>query len=293
MPRLFRPGAIAFVWGAALAAFAQSFYPTGVVEVPGYPISPPRFVLGESLSYEFRWNGIRAAEGEIVAAANPVNSDQFHLRAAGRTVGLARLLWKMEDSAESFCWINTLKPELFRLEVREPSLRYDLEVFFDHAAGRAAARKIRGEKVKPREIEFHYAYDPLSLVFLVRSLEWKAGDERRFELVDGQDRYLLILQAVAEEEIKVPVGVFPAVKFIPALIELPRRLIGETPTFFERLRRREAQKTPLIQTFEFWMAKDIPRPFLRVRSDAWIGHVDMELTRISYPGDSTVENLAP
>ncbi|OGP58833.1 MAG: hypothetical protein A2V67_19140 [Deltaproteobacteria bacterium RBG_13_61_14] len=271
-------------WGLAFPLRAQVPYPTGAVEVPVYQIPKPSFALGESLHYDFSWSGIRAGEGEISVSPGPEGSNSFHLQAKASTVGLARLLWKMEDSVESQCLVQNLKPATFLMHVREPSLRYELEVRFDHARGVATSIKTRSGKVKQREIEFHNAYDPLSLAFFIRSLDWKAGDERSFEMVDGQDRYLLVLRAVAEEEVTVRVGTYSAVKFVPILIELPRRLAGETPPFFERLRLRESQKSPVVKTLEFWMAKDGPRPLLRVRSEAWIGHVDMELTIIKNPG---------
>jgi len=285
MHRRYRVCWLVLTWGLAFSLRAQVPYPRGAVEVPIYRVSQPSFALGENLHYDFSWNGIRAAEGEISVASAPGGSDRFHFQATARTVGLARVLWKMEDSVESECLADNLKPETFWMHVHEPSLRYEMEVNFDHAGGLATSTKTKSGKVKEREVEFHYAYDPLSLAYFIRSLDWKAGDERSFEMVDGQDRYLLVLRAVAEEEVTVRVGTYSAVKFVPILIELPRRLAGETPPFFERLRLRESQKTPLVKTIEFWIAKDGSRPLLRVRSEAWIGHVDMELTIIKNPGD--------
>jgi len=268
-------GLIFLGWVLSRPLPAQVPYPQGTVEIPVYPVAGPVFLSGESLHYEFSWNGLRAAEGEISVCPDPQAADRFHFQGRSRTVGLAGKLWRMEDTVEAWSSSRNFKPTSYLLHLREPAIRYDREVIFDHAAGLAKSRRLGEGEV--RELEFRNAFDPLSLLFVIRSLEWRAGEERRFEVIDGQERYLLVLRAVAEEEVKVPVGSFAAVKFIPALILLPRRLQGETPRFFERLRRRESQRPALVKTLEFWMAKDPPRPVLRVRSEAWIGHVNMEL----------------
>ena len=279
-----RAGWIIVFGGLSLPARAQIPYPQGAVEIPTYRLERPAFSLHESLHYEFSWNGLRAAEGEIDVSPDPENPGQIHLQAQSHTVGLARVLWKMQDGVETWSSRENLKPVTSVLHAREPTIQYDRKVVFDHQAGRATSWKVWGGEPKERELEFRNAYDPLSLLFVVRSLDWQAGQERRFELVDGEERYLLVLRAVAEEEVKLKLGTFPALKFSPALIRLPRRLQGETPRFFERMREREAQRSQLIKTLNFWIAQDPPRPLLRVRSEAWIGHVDMELTEESEPG---------
>jgi len=264
-------------WGIVLPGQAQVPYPQGAVEVPFYRLVRPAFSPGESLHYEFSWNGLRSAEAEIAVVSDPAAPDQIHFQAQSRTVGLAGMLWKMRDGAETWSSREDLKPSICLLHVREPTFKFDRKVVFDHQLGTATSRKSSSGEERERVLEIRNAYDPLSLLFVVRNLDWKAGDERRFEVVDGEERYLLVLRALAEEQVTGRVGTFQAMKFSPALIRLPRRLQGETPRFFERLRLREAGRPQLIKTVEFWIALDPPRPLLRVRSEAWIGHVDMEL----------------
>ena len=271
-------------WGAALPLRAQVLYPQGAVEVPVYSLERPAFPRGESLHYESSWNGLRAGEGEISVTVDPAAPDQIHFQGQSRTVGLAGLLWKMRDGIETWSSPENLKPSICLLHVREPTIQFDRKVVFNHQLGTATSQKLGGGEAHARVLEIRNAYDPLSLLFVLRSLDWKAGEERRFEVVDGEERYLLVLRALAEEPVTVREGTFRAIKLSPVLIRLPRRLQGETPRFFERMRLRESQRPQLVKTLEFWIALDPPRPLLRVRSEAWIGHVDMELVGQSRPG---------
>jgi len=267
-----------WLWGMAWPLGAQVAYPQGAVEVPVYPISRPAFSLPESLHYAFSWNGLRAAEGEINVSLDPENRSQVHFSAQSQTVGLARVLWKAQEGMETWSSRQTLKPANALIHSREPTLQFDRKIVFDYRAGTMTSWKLGQVEPRQKVLEFRNAFDPLSLLFVLRSLEWQPGMERRFEVVDGENRYLLVLQALAEEPVKVAAGTYPAVKLSPTLIPLPRRLQGETPRWFERLRVREAQRPQMIKTLEFWISQDPPHPLLRVRSEAWIGHVDMELT---------------
>lgn len=271
------------LWGMAWPLWAQVTYPQGAVEVPVYPLSRPGFSLPESLHYAFSWNGLRAAEGEIDVSQDPEHPGQVHFSAQSHTVGLARVLWKAQEGMETWSSRQTLKPANALIHSREPTLQFDRKIVFDHRAGTMTSWKLGEEEPREKVLEFHNAFDPLSLLFVLRSLDWQVGMERRFEVVDGENRYMLVLQVQAEEPVKVAAGTFAAVRLSPTLIQLPRRLQGETPRWFERLRVRESQRPQLIKALQFWISQDPPYPLLRIRSEAWIGHVDMELSGSPLP----------
>jgi hypothetical protein len=266
-----------------LLALGPAPYPQGPVTFERYRFDPSTVRPGERSVYRFSWNGIDAARAEFLLSKDPKHPGRICARVDAETVGAAALLYIARDWASSCMAPDTLKPNSFSLHIRETLDHYDMNTSFNHEQGTAARVKHTLTRTTERSFEFSNAFCPMSAAMLIRSLPWKTGDERGFEIIDGDERYLLVVRAEEEAEVTVPAGTFRAVRIQPSIFVLPQERTRETRRYFDRQKARDEKRTADMTSFTLWMDADPPRPFLKARSDVYFGHVDMELAEFYSP----------
>ncbi len=260
-----------------LLALGSAPYPKDQVSFEVYDHDRSVVRPGESAVYQFSWNGVDAAEATFEIAADPNRPGYICAELLGKTIGAPSLIYQANDSINECMTADGLKPDKYSIRIRESLDYYDMEVEFDHGAGEADKEKQTRDQREEKTYEFTNGFGPVSAAMLIRSLDWEVGDERRFEIIDGNGRYLLVFKAVEEGQITVPAGTFAAIRVEPSVFRMPSDRAREQPYYWERLRKKDAEALTMIKSFEFWMAKDPPRHFLKARSDLYFGHVDMEL----------------
>lgn len=263
-----------------LLALGPAPYPTGPITFTPHTPDPKVVPPGERLKYRFSWNGINAAEAVWTTRAAPGRPGWLTSRADGTVIGYPSTLYRANDYVTACVRADTFKPEAYSIRIRESLDFYDMTVTFNHTAGLASRVKIYPNKTTRNTFEFTNAYDPIGLALLIRSLPWKTGDVRRFEVIDGNSRYLMVVQGGPLENVTVPAGTFRAIRLIPSIFELPDERVRETAKYFAKQKRKDMNRTADMTSFSFWMALDPPRPYLRVRTDVFFGHVDMDLVEI-------------
>jgi hypothetical protein len=266
-----------------LSALGPAPYPTGPVEFEVYEFEQGLFKTGEKAVYEFTWNGIRAAQGTMTISEDPDRPGWICGKAEGKTIGAPALLYRANDWASSCLDPKTLKGGLFQIQIRESLDYYDMTVKFDHEKGAADRVKKRRTKTTEKKFEFTNAFCPVGAAGLIRSLPWKLGDERSFEVIDGNERYLLVMAVAEEGEITVPAGTFKAVRFQPSIFEMPKKRQRETAGYWKKRERKDQSRIADMTSFSFWMASEPPRPFLKVKTDVYFGYVEMQLVEFKHP----------
>jgi len=275
-------GTIVFDPGA-LWALGSAPFPTGKVEFDTYQIEPDVVRPGEVAEYVFSWNGFDAARATISVTEDPNRPGWICARADGKIIGAPARLYKGKDSVNSCMKADDMKPDHYSIRIRESLDYYDMSVTFNHDNNIALKQKKSKRKQSEKYFEFDNAYGPVSLALLIRSLPWQVGDERRFEVIDGNGRFLIVIRAVAEENVRVKAGTFKALRIEPSIFKMPSKRDRENAGYWARQQRKEKEKISLIKSFTMWMAKDPPRHFLKIRTDVYFGHVDMELKSYNTP----------
>jgi hypothetical protein len=264
-------------------ALGPAPYPTGPVSFQTYKFDSATVRPGEKSVYKFTWNGIPAAQAVFAITSDPKRPGFTCARADAQTIGAAALLYRAQDWTSSCMNAATLKPDAFTIQIRESLDYYDMSTRFDHGKGKACRVKKSMTRQTEKSFEFTNAFCPMSAAMLIRSLAWKPGDQRSFEVIDGNERYLLVVRAVEQAEVTVPAGTFKAVRLEPSIFEMPGERARETKHYWERQEQKDRNRTADMTSFTLWMAADPPRPFLKARSDVYFGHVDMELAQFYSP----------
>ena len=103
-------------------------------------------------------------------------------------------------------------------------------------------------------------YDPVSASYLLRSLDFKVGDRLEFNLFGGHHRYLLTLDVVNQERIKVKAGQFNTYKIECQMVKRP-----------------PLKDDGYVYRATGWISADEKRILVKAKSKAWIGSVYVEL----------------
>jgi len=246
-------------------------------------IPPPKPELninfaGEYLKYEVRWLGIRSGEAELWVKEENGN---YKIKGISKTVGLARVLWRMDDWIELEA-TKDLKPIVYKLHLREPTIKADQTMVLDPESRQAISERnwINISKTRIRKLDFYQGFDPATLAGLVRTLNWEPGEKKFFELIDGSDRYLVLVEAGPIEQVKTRFNTYQAIRLTPYLFELPHKIDKESTALVEKIEKKMAMKN-LAEDVYIWMALTGTRPFVKIWGKAFIGEVEIELVAIS------------
>ena len=266
-----------------LIALGPEPYPTGPVSFETYTPEPGVVQPGEFAIYQFSWNGIPAARAWVEVRNDPERPDYICAGGEGNILGRVAALYQAEDSISSCMNATTFKPDQYSIRIRETLTHYDMVIKFDHEAGIADRQKKYRRKTTEKQFHYTNAFCPASVFLYVRSLPWRPGDKRRFEVIDGNERYLLVVEAKEIRKIKVPAGEFRAIRLEPSIFEMPRDHRRESASWWERQKEKDKQRIKLISSFELWMATEAPRPVIKMVADVFFGKVEMNLTEFTAP----------
>jgi len=255
-------GAAAAIWLLPLLGRAQE-----VPEITPLNLEPCPFKNGERLEYEFGWNGIPAGRAVTTVRQDTVNNTTvLRLRTETQTTGRVRMLWKMDDWAESIVHPQTMKPLGFIIHQEEAGIRSESAVEFNRGEKVAKINRIYKSDRKLKTVNFMDAYDPISLAFLLRCVKFKVGDKKVFELIDGNNTFRVTFDVVATEPISIALGNFAAYKLQPGFIEVPP----------------PANPAPkILYRAYLWIDIEPPHRLLQVKSKIMVGNVYGELVKIS------------
>ncbi|MGH7775058.1 MAG: DUF3108 domain-containing protein, partial [Candidatus Binatia bacterium] len=103
-------------------------------------------------------------------------------------------------------------------------------------------------------------FDPITAVYLARSLDFKVGDVLQLDVFGGKSRYLVVLEIASKERVALKTGEFDAYKIIPRVTNITRSGYAG--------RVREAT---------VWISADEKRKPLKLVSQVFIGSVNIEV----------------
>jgi hypothetical protein len=271
--------------GLILVLFAVAFSDGGQVlpikpeAVPAYQPKYYPFEGGEKAVYRGSWNGLfSVATAEIYATPTVVGGRQvYKVRVEAKTSRALDLIWKMRDTIQSTFDAKALNPSSFSFHQRENSRIIDTEARYSESTKRwVVNRQQVGKRRKSYEFESENTLDPLTAVYLARSLDFKIGDRLYFKLFGGRYRYLLELHVEGKEPVTLASGkTVEAYKIIPRLQNLTKR------GYAERLNEGVV-----------WISADERRLPIKLSSKIIFGSVYVELIEDKHATQSTATGPA-
>ncbi|GAK50052.1 hypothetical protein U14_01277 [Candidatus Moduliflexus flocculans] len=199
---------MACFFGAALAVVSGL---ATLIIVPAASITPdmsPPFTPGERLVFSLNWQGISAGKAELITMPITTLSGEpaYHFVLTARTNGFIDNFYKVRNRFEAFADMTLTRSLLFKRNQREGDFRRDVDVHFDWKRGEAQYTT-KTKKRAPIPLE-DGTFDPLSVLFYVRTLSFAEGAEVKRYVTDGKKSVEGVMRIVKREKITVPAGTY-------------------------------------------------------------------------------------
>ena len=278
LPSTIKALALATLFMTAAHAQEAAKVPTSV------PLYQPKFYPyenGEKASYRASWNGVSVASAEI--ETTPVTFEgrnSYRVRIDAKTSKGLDLIWKMRDTITSVFDAKSLAPSRFVFSQRENSRMIDTEAKFNQKEKKWVVNRWQ-EGRKPRVYDFdsNNTLDPITAVYLARSIDFNVGEKLFFNVFGGRNQYLLEFNVEKKEPVELESGVvIQAFKLVPKLTNLTKKGYAG--------RVKEAA---------IWVSADERRLPVKFWSRIFAGNVYMELVQdqTGLQSATTVDSAGP
>ena len=213
--------AIAVVLGSIAGYAGQAGEP--MIKPESVPVYQPKIVSfesGEKEVYRASWNGmISVATAEVRTVPTVVDGKKvFQVRIEAKTSKMLDLIWKMRDTISSTFDAKGLSPLRYTFNQKENSRVINTDARLDPTTKRwSVNRQQFGKRAKIYEFESQNTLDPITAVYLARSIDFKVGDRLYFKVFGGRYQYLLELFVEKKEPVALESG-----KTVDAFRVIPR-----------------------------------------------------------------------
>jgi hypothetical protein len=219
----------------------------------------PAFEEGETLDYTVQWMRITGGTARMTIA--PSGDDMYRITSVAKSSGGLSRIVKVRDEIETFVArsdFSTLR-YIKRLDERGDKME-EVTTVEDGVATRKR-KKIKKVPV-PRPV-----YDPISVIYFMRTLDLTPGKKYEFTLIADGKVYTVEARIVRREKLQTPAG-----KFDTVVVE-PRMTAGGV----EREER-----------LHVWYSEDERHLPVRIRTEVKFGSVTATL-RSAQPGVTSID----
>ncbi|MGZ9257152.1 MAG: DUF3108 domain-containing protein [Candidatus Binatia bacterium] len=221
---------LALIIVVGLLAGSASQAGEATIKPENLPVYSPKFYPfenGEKEVYLATWNGLfSVATAEVTTTSSMVDGKKvYQVRVDAKTSKALDLIWKMRDVISSTFDAKSLAPSHFLFRQRENSRIIDTEAKLDlHTNRWAVNRQQHGKPTRIYQFDSQNTFDPVTAVYLARSVDFKVGDKLYFKIFGGRYQYLLELFVEKKEPVELPSGkTVEAFKIVPRVQNLKKR----------------------------------------------------------------------
>lgn len=226
--------------------------------------------MGQERAYEDgEWFKFRVHYGFITAgyATLEVNDEVlggkevFHVKGYGKTTGISRAFFKVEDDYQSYIDKETDRPYRFIRNIDEGGHTKDIQIDFDHATGKAL---VNNKKHKSQEwVDFPKdAQDMVSAFYYLRNRLDVSNIEEGYtidmNMFFDKENYKFRLRFLGREVLRTKFGKVPTLKFRP--------YVQSGRVFKEK------------ESLTVWVSDDQNRMPILIKADLAVGSLKASLT---------------
>ena len=234
------------------------------------PFTPGSFpeLRPVSVKYNFGWNGITAASGDLRFTKTPEGHLQFDV--TGGSTGLARSLWEYDTKHTALSDARTLRPiRVDEVEtIRGKQLITALTFTPEGVTSLREERKGTETKSKTRRFEFPDLLSLNSALLYQRTQPLKDGAVQRFVVYPSTSAYLCTITVAGRDRVSVPTGTYDAIKLDLKLDKVSKK--------------RELQPHKKFRSATIWLSDDADRLVLRIETKIFVGTVFAELQSVQF-----------
>ncbi len=253
-----------FLLGFAFCSVAEAATPAWESTVTKDP--PGSFPEPKALhaTYNVGWSGLTAATGDVSFSRE---GNRFQFDGTGRTIGLARALWRYDVTFKSQADASSLRPLETTQNESFCSKKIATHLAFN-SNGVTRTRTENGKEVNPKTFNMPYLNDLLSAVLYLRSQPLKEHSTYKVVVYPTTSAYVATVTVRGREHLKVRAGSYNAIKMDLQLSKVNKELGLEPHKKFRKA--------------TIWISDDANRLVLRVEAQIFIGTIFTELQSVKF-----------
>jgi hypothetical protein len=217
-------------------------------------------------TYVYGWSGITAATSE--AFFHRGDQQTFVLEGRGRTVGLARVLWRFDLNYRSAANAQTLRPiEAHQVETaRGKRIETNLK-FSDEGVSRS---RTEGNHATPtmKDFAFENLHDLHSAFLYLRSQPLHDHAVYRIAVYPANSAYVATITVAGRERVRVRAGNYNAIR-----LDLKLQRVNK---------KNELEPHRKFKRATIFVSDDNDRLLLRIESQIFVGTVTAELQSVHF-----------
>jgi len=217
-------------------------------------------------TYAYGWSGITAATSEVYFHRG--DQQTLVLEGRGRTVGLARVLWRFDLNYRSVANAETLRPlETHQVETaRGKRVETNLKFSDEGVSG----SRLESNHATPalKDFTLENLYDLHSAFLYLRSQPLRDRSVYRVAVYPANSAYVATLTVVGREHVRVRAGNYNAIK-----VDLKLQRVNK---------KNELEPHRKFKRATIWLSDDNDRVLLRIESQIFVGTVTAELQSVRF-----------
>lgn len=223
------------------------------------------FKAGENLEYVVQYGIFNASYASLKLTNEKLDGRDFLLASGyGKTIGLARLFFKVEDYYSSYFDDTSVTPYFFKRNIYEGGYTKNLEIKFNLELKNATVNDIKNQTVKTISTEENVQDLISSLYYLRKNFSEEkvvVGESFKINMFYDSKNRELPLKYLGKEIINTKFGKIECLKFMPT-------------TSRSRIFKGEGSIT-------IWLTNDKNRIPIRVKADLLVGSIKADLEKFS------------
>ncbi len=217
-------------------------------------------------TYAFSWSGITAAMADVWFHRGDDGS--FVLEGKGRTVGLARVLWRFDVNYRSLAHAQTLRPIEVHQTENIRSKRIETNLKFSEAGVTSTRAEPNPAKSSAKNFALENLNDLHSALLYLRSQPLRDRSVFRLAVYPANSAYVATISVIGRERIKVHAGTYSAIKLDLRLQRINKKNQLEPHRKFKRATA--------------WVSDDNDRLLLRIEGQIFVGTIVTEIQSVRF-----------
>ncbi len=223
---------------------------------------PQAYKAGEWLKFRIHYGWLNASFATLKLESKKLDTiPVYHVIGKGKTTGLARVFFKVDDTYESYFGRNDNKPHKFVRNIDEGGYTKDYDITFDYSEKKALLNDKKNKKTFDFDINDN-VQDLLSAAYHLRN-NFAAEDLVVNEsismdmLYDDDGVYQFKLKFLGKEVVRTKFGKVECLKFRP--------YVQSGRVFKEK------------ESLTLWVSNDLNKIPIRIKADLAVGSIKADL----------------
>ncbi len=222
------------------------------------------FKDGEWFEFRIHYGVFNASRVTLELKADTLDDvPVFHAKGYGRTTGLARLFFKVEDYYQSYFGQQDGLPRKFIRDIDEGGYTKDVEIYFNHQSKIAKVNNKKKKEKAEHSIKEN-TQDLLSAFYYLRNFyetdHLNRGEDISLNMFFDDENYLFKLRFLGKEIIDTKFGKVRCLKLRP--------FVQSGRVFSEQ------------ESVTLWVSDDANKLPIKIRADLRVGSIDCDLENV-------------